>query len=149
MVALQLASALFATGLWVRHRAGHAHDPNPFYNDLYAALEVVRGNPAINELRVPYQMREIARLETGKRIGVGGDVSQLGIARLTFRPHDEPLQKRYARFMAGDDSTFRRIWSSPTQQVHIELIDSQASEGARRTLRASRGQAPQNSKMAE
>jgi hypothetical protein len=126
-----LASALLATGLWVRHRTGHVHDPNPFYDDLYAALQVVREDSVIAELQVPYQLREIARLETGKRIRVTQGEIGIGVARLAFHPHEAALQKRYEKFRVHDTAeaingqAFRPFWSSPTQQVHIETADVQ------------------------
>jgi hypothetical protein len=88
--------------------------------------EVVRADSTIQELNVPYYLREIARLETGKRIRVTqaatDDALAPGAARLTFRPRDEELRKRYAQFFADESAShaLRRTWSSPTQQVHVE-----------------------------
>jgi hypothetical protein len=63
-----LVSAGACAAFWIHHRAGMANDPDPEFNDIYAALEWAAASAGVEEIVVPYPLRETAIVETGKRV---------------------------------------------------------------------------------
>lgn len=57
-----------SAAVWMTHRLAHSVDPAPFYREVYAVLRMARDLKEQEILVVPYQLRSVATVESGKRV---------------------------------------------------------------------------------
>lgn len=76
VTAALLLSAGLSTACWINHRAGCQFDAVPFYEELYATLHAARDDAAIGAIVVPFQLRDMSIVETGKPILTWQDYEQ-------------------------------------------------------------------------
>jgi len=61
-------AALAASALWVQRQATAPLDPNPFYAELYQSLFELRDRDDVQTIVVPFPLRELTIVETGRRV---------------------------------------------------------------------------------
>ena len=54
--------------LWAQQRSQSSLDPDPFYRDVYSSLFQLRDRDDVVTIAVPYPLREVTIVETGKRV---------------------------------------------------------------------------------
>ena len=54
--------------LWGQQRSQSSLDPDPFYRDVYSSLFQLRDRDDVVTIAVPYPLREVTIVETGKRV---------------------------------------------------------------------------------
>lgn len=108
-----LIGAGWSSLAWVRHRSGVRYDAVPFYEELYTALHAARDDESISGIVVPFQLRDISIVETGKPVFTWKDYAE----------QRNSLPQSVAIIAIKHDPT-GRILQSPPATLHSADTDS-------------------------